>query len=145
MKAPILLAFLGLATAQAAEPTGTVTLACQGEKMTTSLPAGPLKDPVSMGIIVDLTARTVNGLDSWSNPIPITSLTETIATFEYDEHRPNGQIKIYGWINRVTGDMNASIEREGKALRDEGSVKSGTLINLRSLYTLKCKPTQRMF
>ena len=64
MKAPILLALLGLATAQAAEPTGTLTLACQGTRTTRGSPntGGPFDEQVSMGIIVNFTDRTINAI-----------------------------------------------------------------------------------
>jgi hypothetical protein len=52
MKAPILLAFLGLATAQAAEPTGTMTLACEGTATDKTDPWVVAKpEPVSMGLV----------------------------------------------------------------------------------------------
>jgi len=56
VKTPLLLALVALSTAQAAEPTGTLTLACEG---TTKL--GEKTDPISMGIIVDFADRTVHG------------------------------------------------------------------------------------
>jgi hypothetical protein len=56
MKTTILLALGALSAAQAAEPTGTLTLVCEG---TTKL--GEKLDPISMGIIVDFTNNTVQG------------------------------------------------------------------------------------
>jgi len=61
MKAPILLAFFGLA--QAAELTGTLTLACEGtvtDKTDPRVVAKP--EPVSMGLMFDFTSNTVAGL-----------------------------------------------------------------------------------
>jgi hypothetical protein len=61
MKVAMLLVLAGLSIAQAAEPTGMLTLACQGTS-TIHVPAlndPPLKQEVSMGIFVDFTARTV--------------------------------------------------------------------------------------
>jgi hypothetical protein len=61
MKAPMLLALGGLSisTAQAAE-TGTLTLACEGTVADEQADAKP--KPISMGMIVNFTARTVAGL-----------------------------------------------------------------------------------
>jgi len=49
------------AVAQAAEPTGTLTLACEGTARDATSAVKP-PQPISMGIIVNFTARTVNGL-----------------------------------------------------------------------------------
>jgi hypothetical protein len=59
MRASILLALAALSTVQAAEPTGTLTLACDGTATTPKENAKP--QPVSMGIVVNFTARTVHG------------------------------------------------------------------------------------
>ena len=60
MKAPILLALApSISAAQSAEPTGTLMLACQGDKLMRSATMGTVKDTASLGIIVDLAARTV--------------------------------------------------------------------------------------
>jgi hypothetical protein len=64
MKAPILLAFLGLATAEAAEPSGTLTLACEGDSKYQSEVTKPTPRAVSFGVIVDFANGTVQGLPS---------------------------------------------------------------------------------
>ena len=82
MKAPTLLAFLGLTTAQAAEPTGTLTLACEG---TTRLNYDDADEPSSMGIIVNFAARTVTGFryrDSKYDYIPV-----AITDYQRASHR----------------------------------------------------------
>jgi hypothetical protein len=117
----------------AAEPTGTLTLACQGNK-TSLLQRSDrgLKETVSLGIIVDLPARTVSGFDDWREPIPITDLSETIVTFEYEGSYvalSHDRIRVNGRIARITGELNAFIDKSGLSM----------------LYSLKCKPTQRMF
>jgi hypothetical protein len=71
MKAPLLLALAGLSisTAQAAE--GVLTLTCQGRTIT-KIGTGPSKEePMSMGVIVNFTARTVTGFRPRSDDIPV--------------------------------------------------------------------------
>jgi hypothetical protein len=58
MKAAILIVLAGLAIAEAAQPTGTLTLACEG--MVTHQPEGK-PEPISMGMIVNFAERTVQG------------------------------------------------------------------------------------
>jgi hypothetical protein len=58
------LARLSTVTGQAAEPTGTLTLACQGtatDKTDLREAANPV--PVSMGLIIDFTTNTVAGFE----------------------------------------------------------------------------------
>ena len=137
MKPPILLAFLGLATAQAAEPTGTLTLACQGTYTTVTVDAdltqtGGKATPVSMGIIVDFTARTVHG---FGEPVPIIDVSEEeVSVFIADDA---GAYKktVTGRIYRVTGDV--------KVISEWWNLK--TYSSIETEYSLKCKPTQRMF
>jgi hypothetical protein len=130
MRAPLLLlALAALSTAQAAEPE-RLTLACQGEKQMRSslVPGGPLEEQVSMGVIVDFTAGTVTGFgDEWPWPIPIRNLTSTAVPFRDDRPGPAG--RIIGAIDRITGATEASIRSE----------------KLDIMYSLKCKPAQRMF
>jgi hypothetical protein len=98
------LAGLSISTAQAAEPTGTLMLACQGT-VTDNSQADPKPEPISMGIIIDFTARTVQGFGSyWPIPIPIDTVTETAVMF-MDSHQ-NGidDPVISGTIDRITGD-----------------------------------------
>ena len=116
MKAVMLLA-LGLSTAVAAEPTGTLTLACQGTTM-----------GVSGEIIVNFNVGTVEGIRI--NPyLPdsakITAVSETKVTFE--SH--GSDWTVAGTIDRVTSDVRIT-ETVGK---------------YQSNYLLQCKPTQRMF
>jgi hypothetical protein len=61
MKAPMLLALPALSTAQAAEPTGTLTLACQGTVTGTGTEEKP--ELISMGVIVNFTTGMVQGFD----------------------------------------------------------------------------------
>jgi hypothetical protein len=127
MKAPMLLALAALSTAQAAEPTGTLTLACEG---TTKV--GEKLEPISMGIIVDFAARTVHGFGypglsgRFDFPVKITGMNEVTVAF----HGSNQTgVSITGSIDRVTGEAEARTQTPDLILR----------------YSLKCKPTQRMF
>jgi expansin (peptidoglycan-binding protein) len=139
---PMLLALAGLSTAQAAEPE-TLRLSCEGmvtvtDKVTvtdnTKMEADAKPEPVVVNVIVDFTDRTVQGLfylqSSLDYQVKITAMNKATVTF--------GGISdskvISGKIDRVTGDMSAtSVSTEGK-----------DLILLKN-YSLKCRPTQRMF
>jgi hypothetical protein len=74
---------VGLPTAQAADTT--LMLACQGTKTYISMADGTRDQEgqptaISMGIIVNLTAQTVTGLDD-EPPLTIRSVNETIIAF----------------------------------------------------------------
>jgi hypothetical protein len=122
MKATILLLLAGLSTVQAAEPTGTLTLACEGSSRATE----QTLSTVSFGVIVDFANRTVQGLPS-KGAVKVTTVDETSINFEgWDTDLKSG---IVGEIDRVTGDLTAL----------------DTLGDLKTFYSLKCNPTQRMF
>jgi hypothetical protein len=131
MKVPILLAFL-LATAQAAEPTGTLTLACQGEYTWKSPVTAPEWKPISMGIIANFTEEdsrgfhgTVEGFHGIRARILV--IDETKVLFTGNDKGDS----ISGSIDRVTGDVSAVHKTDDSTMETE--------------YSLKCKPTQRMF
>ena len=123
-------------TAQAAD--NTLTLACQGTA-TTKVFLGKFVDyepePISMGLIVNFTKRTVQGTARWGpwlfdDQLPITELTEGTVVF-------SGWSKLMGMtirgsMDRVTGDVGMLATTKGE--------KSEALD-----YALKCKPAQRMF
>src|SRR5260370_13220105 len=72
MKAPMLLALaaLSISTAQAAEPTGTLTLACQGTMIDKTDPSSEVAkpEPVTMGLMIDFSSNTVAGFEHL-NPV----------------------------------------------------------------------------
>ena len=110
---------------QAAEPTGTLTLACQGTAIAdaASFPdARP--EPISMGIIVDFAARTVEGFSLIR--AKIIEVTETSVSFRGSDDTHGS---VIGGIDRVTGAVEAFT----------------SLAKVTTSYSLKCKPTQRMF
>jgi hypothetical protein len=124
----MLLVLASLSIAQAAEPTGTLTLACQG-----TAKLGQKTDPISKGIIVNFADRTVHGFgypgasDRFDYPVKITGMNEVIIAFHGLNH--DASESISGSIDRVTGDVEARNDTPSAIL----------------VYTLKCKPTQRMF
>jgi len=136
-------------TAQAAEPTGTLTLACEGTSTETSphvlgsqRGADAERISISIGIIVDFAARTVTGFPLppvLDRPAVIRDVTETTISFtsSFTNTTPSGLILTYsfdGTIDRVTGAVEAgfmSTTRDGPTWTRS--------------YSLKCKPTQRMF
>jgi hypothetical protein len=108
---------VALATAQAADTT--LTLACQGTVSQND--AKP--EPISMGVIVNFAARTVQGFGYQAE---ITSMDDVSITF--------ARSGLNGTVDRVTGDLEAT------------SVLSGNnKVILAMNYLLKCRPTQRMF
>src|SRR5439155_265466 len=114
----------GLVTAQAADTT--LMLACKGTR-TFSMHGGTTKtemtEPISMGIIVNLTARTVTGLEE--RPLTIQSVNEVTIAFFWSKN----DVTVSGTIDRLTGDMAATTATAAAIWR----------------YSLKCTPTQRMF
>ena len=126
MKAPMLLALaaLSISTAQAAEPTGTLTLACNGTVTGTGTEDKP--KPVSMGVIVNFTNRTVQGFDVLAQ---ITAVDNVVITF----NRSNSPF-LDGRIDRVTGLLQAGY-----------LVMSGNKVTIAQNYSLKCTPAQRKF
>jgi len=107
MKAPILLAFAALSSAQVAEPR-TLTLACEGtatDKTDLREPAKPV--PVSMGLIIDFTTNTVAGFErvfpSFSaSRVEITVVDKTTIGFSGTDGSGGA---VFGTVDRVTGDF----------------------------------------
>jgi hypothetical protein len=134
MKALMVLG-LGLLVAQAAEPTGTLTLGCEGTVTENRISEGvQTTEPVSMGIIVDFGAGMVRGFNF---SVPISKVDETSVTFDGYEPRPFGNKKdgIGGKLDRVTGAMQVTYTRWYALVSSTWDTN----------YSLKCKPTQRMF
>jgi hypothetical protein len=129
-------------TAQAADET--LTLACQGTTTDGWEDAKP--EPISMGIIVNFTQRTVKGFGSpglspghiFDYPVKITAWNEVIVVFRGEENLFGGTQRhsIMGSIDRVTGDVEATSTAT--------NVKTGNTI-ISTNYALKCRPAQRMF
>jgi hypothetical protein len=133
-------------------------LACQGtttyEKL---METQPKPASIAMGITVDFTAGTVHG---FGDPVPVTDVQETTVVFSDtdpadahmlppgagseskqppDDDASEPQIplfskkSVFGSIDRVTGDVWAIIH-----WTDTWGIAETN-------YSLKCKPTQRLF
>jgi hypothetical protein len=116
-------------TTQAAD--STLTLACQGTATLERVPqADP--EPISMGIIVNFAARTVTGFTHPTEKFPLTieSFNDVMVHFRGSDAL--GSLIIYGTIDRVTGDVEAT------------SITKTFATNVKT-YSLKCRPAQRMF
>jgi hypothetical protein len=124
MKALILLAFLGQA-----EPTGTLTLACQGTE-TQRGGGGTTSEQINIGVIVDFQKRLVIGFSD--SPLRITGVDETTISFSGEDTGWG----MNGGIDRVTGWLH------GASLKSDPSTRK-TILSIS--YDLQCKPTQRMF
>jgi hypothetical protein len=125
---------VGLPTAQAADTT--LTRACQGTT-TSGLEEDAKPEPVSMGIIVNFTKKTVHGFGDPSfgeQLIKITGVTETAVYLGASDKMLN--TSVIGTIDRVTGDVSVDFVWT--------NAKTGKSITHTS-YALKCRPVQRMF
>jgi hypothetical protein len=128
---------VGLPTAQAADTT--LMLTCKGTaNMTTSTGDSGDTGPVSMGLVVDLTTRTVHGFreqfgtDGSEAQLKITEVKEAILILRGILRGSLGSIvDLSGFMDRMTGDMTVTATQ-----RPPGFTKT---------YSLKCTPAQRMF
>jgi hypothetical protein len=142
----LIVLLVALSPAQAAEPTGTLTLACEGTRTATWRVGGfgeekTRTEPISMSIIIDFRAQTgeyfETRTDGWEDrrSLQISGATEMNISFKADwfvsedKRDPNAKFVLDGRIDRVTGALVASRLGGGEIVR----------------YSLKCKPTQRMF
>jgi hypothetical protein len=116
-------------TLRAQQQPATLTLACKGTVTTSTVPN---PRPYSVGIIINFTNRTVQGLASY--PVTITADNAAMATFSGQDKDENAAYSIGGSIDRVTGDLEAT----------ERAYNEHKILFVQS-YSLQCKPTQRMF
>ena len=114
-----------LASTLAQAQQGTLTLACKG---TTTIMGE--EEPESIGVIVNFTARTVQGVANF--PVKITNTSDVTVEFDGKE----GGSSVHGYIDRVTGDMGVSHD-----VRDAETHR----ITIHWRDTLQCKAVQRMF
>jgi len=114
--------------AQAADTT--LTLACQGSESPGMKDAKVGKsEPISIGIIINFTNRTVQDLLlPASESVPITDVADL--TIDFGGATARG--RVYGTIDRVTGDLSATFFWS--------NVTPAT-----TYWALKCRPAQRMF
>jgi hypothetical protein len=91
-----------------------------------------------MGIIINYTTRTVQGLNPGLTdyPVAITTANDVTVAFGGEQNSGPWTNSIEGTINRVTGDLSAA-----SMLFDHTTSK----VLSQTLYTLQCRPAQRMF
>ena len=132
MKAPLLVALVALSitTLQAAKPTGTVTLACEGTATDkTDLRELAKPEPVSMGLIIDFTTNSVAGFPSFSaDRVKIIGVDKT--TFGFSGTDGMGGA-VFGTVDRMTGDVEATMERWNHETNK---------LQWATGYLLKCRP-----
>ena len=116
--------------AQAADTT--LTLACQGTETDKGGGAGSSSEQINIGIIVDFQKKAVLGLSGDSEPVPITSISETTISFAA---KGTGWV-MNGTLDRVTGALVAA-----SITFDQNTQKTILSVSL----DLQCRPTQRMF
>jgi hypothetical protein len=122
----------GLVTAQVADTT--LALACEGT-VKEDIKLNPI--PVSMGIIINFSDRTIKGFGvPGIDTVEITSVTETSFRFG-TPIRSDPAWTATGSIDRVTGNLEATT-----AKWDASNTHNILAV---SRYALKCRPTQRMF
>jgi hypothetical protein len=124
----------GFATTAQAQPA-TLTLACKGTATEHDMSGDQDPQPISMGIIVNLTDRTVQGFpDPFDlRPLEVGYVNDVEVRFGGKEETLVRH-RIIGSINRVTGDVWASwsfVDEKGN-------------LELHMTYALQCKPAQRM-
>jgi hypothetical protein len=95
VSAAVLIAALFASAAQAAELTGTLTLACKGTEVSKG-DAGANSDQINIGVIFDFQKKTVAGLSD--SLLRIIGLTETTVSFSGAE--PDWVMN--GTLDRVT-------------------------------------------
>ena len=136
--ATFLIVFVGL-SAMAAEPTGTLMLACEGTATdkTDLTREAARPEPVSVGLIIDFTTKTVAGFERvfpsfTADQVKITVVDNTSIGFSGTDGRGGA---VFGTVDRITGDVEAATEHWDETNK----------LQWATLYSLKCKPTQRMF
>jgi hypothetical protein len=91
-----------------------------------------------MGIVVNFSARTVQGfvVPEFEFPVKITAANDVTIAFSGEQQLPSSVHNIFGSMDRVTGDVEAT-----SSITDP---KTSKVIS-QTAYRLQCKPTQRMF
>ena len=123
-------------TAQAADTT--LTLVCKGTaSMKTSTGDSGDTGPVSMGLVVDLTTRTVHGFREQFTEIEVQlNITEVKEAILVLRGQLSGEMRsimdLSGFMDRMTGDMTVTATQRPPVV-------------FTKTYSLKCTPAQRMF
>jgi hypothetical protein len=117
-------------TVQAAD--AVLTLACQGIETSKfeATDQGTKQELGPFGLIVNLTAQTVEGFPVWNLPVKVTAANPAAIEFEGSDTSVATLVRrLSGTIDRVTGEVWATFTM-GPAV---------------AYFSLKCRPTQRMF
>jgi hypothetical protein len=116
-----------------AEPA-TMTLACKGA--TTSYQTRE-PEPISLGLIIDFTNKTIKGFLFGESEI--TRVTDVAVYF----HKTTGTTISDGKIDRITGDAEGH-SAVYKSIKSADMLKPDNTMGGYN-FALKCTPTQRMF
>ena len=116
----------------------TLTLTCQGTEISKW---GATDQPTTLelmpfGVIVNLTARTVEGFPVSNLPVKVTAANQAAIEFEGSETSALNR-RFSGTIDRVTGEAWATFTMETNA----AAATSRAI----ATFSLKCRPAQRMF
>jgi hypothetical protein len=106
MKATMLVVLLTISTAQVAEPTGTLTLACDGTR--TQSDAKP--EAISTSVVINFAGRTIEGTSA--DDLRLFGGVQ-IGIWKYDDMTIRfgtafAHWDVFGSIDRVTGNMEAT-------------------------------------
>jgi hypothetical protein len=123
----LVISALSAAAAEAAEPAGTMALACKGRSESGT---GAGSNQISKGVILDFQTKIVSGLSDGA--AKITGVSETTISFSGSE----AGLAIKGTLDRVTGTLLASSIRSDPETRRTTSLVS---------YDLRCRRTERLF
>jgi len=123
----LVISALSAAAAEAAEPAGTMALACKGRSESGT---GAGSNQISKGVILDFQTKIVSGLSDGATKI--TGVSETTISFSGSE----AGLAIKGTLDRVTGTLLASSIRSDPETRRTTSLVS---------YDLRCRRTERLF
>jgi hypothetical protein len=125
-------------TSLQAQVGAALTLACNGAT-SDEMSEDAKREPISMGIIVNFTTRTVQGFGApglLDYPVKVTGVDDVTVVFSGSRTIGGVSMSINGTIDRITGDVQAS----------ETSINTKTSNYVSATnYVLKCRPTQRMF
>jgi len=135
----VAVASLWVSPTKAVETSGMLALACEGaatDKTDLREPARP--EPVSMGLIIDFTTMTVAGFERVfptfrASQVKIIVVDETNIGFSGTD---SGGGAVFGQVDRITGNVEALTEHWNQETNK---------LQWATGYSLKCKPTQRMF
>ena len=87
----------------------TLALACEGT-VDDKIKRDAKPEPISMGIIVNFTSRTVTGFRGANFPVAITTIDDVHISFRGLNSSPALFAAVYGSIDRVTGAIEVTTD-----------------------------------